>query len=350
MDTPMQISITYGTIVKTILTLLGLYALYMLSDLVLVVITAIVIASATEPGSRWFMKYGIPRLYSVIAVYVAFIGVFVSIGYFFVPSVLNEFSHMVASLSSPTAAEAVTFEAPFFGTVSLSEIAIQIREVFKVVSESPFEALSAIFGGITSFILVIVFSFYFAVQERGIEDFLRIVTPLRYETYIVGLWNRTKDKIGLWMQGQFILGLVIGVLTFLCLSLLQVPYPALQYTLALAVIAGLFEIIPLFGPTLSAIPAIAFGFIAGGFPLALIIVVLYFIIQQFENHLIYPLVVTKVVGVPPVMVILALVIGLKLAGFFGVLLAVPMAALVQEIISDWDKGRQLGNIRPTSNA
>lgn len=334
MEKPLQLSITYGTILKTILTLVGLYALYTLSDLVLVVITAIVIASATEPGSRWFMKYGVPRLYAVISVYGIFIGVFALMGYFFVPSVLSETSHMIGSISSPATVEAITFEAPFIGTVSFKEIAEQIREVFQIVSESPFEALSAIFGGVTSFILVIIFSFYFAVQERGIEDFLRIITPLRHEAYVVGLWNRTKDKIGLWMQGQFILGLLIGVLTFLGLSILQVPY-----ALPLAVIAGLFEIIPLFGPTLSAIPAIAFAFMEGGFTLALMTLILYIIIQQFENHLIYPLVVTKVVGVPPVMVILALVIGLKLAGFFGVLLAVPMAALVQEIVSDWDKGR-----------
>lgn len=334
LDKPVQISISYGTIVKTLLTLVGLYALYTLSDLVLVVITAIVIASATEPGSRWFMKYGVPRLYSVISVYGIFIGVFALIGYFFVPSVLNESSHMIASISSPATVEAITFEAPFIGTVSFKEIAGQIREVFQVISDSPFEALSAVFGGVTSFILVIIFSFYFAVQERGIEDFLRIITPLRHETYVVGLWNRTKDKIGLWMQGQFILGLLIGVLTYLGLSILQVPY-----ALPLAVIAGLFEIIPLFGPTLSAIPAIAFAFMGGGLALAVMTLILYIIIQQFENHLIYPLVVTKVVGVPPVMVILALVIGLKLAGFFGVLLAVPMAALVQEIVSDWDRGR-----------
>ncbi|MFM2415248.1 MAG: hypothetical protein RI911_941 [Candidatus Parcubacteria bacterium] len=340
MEKTVHMSITYGTIAKTLATLIGLWFIYMLSDVVLIVITAIVIASAAEPGMKWIMRYGIPRVYSVITVYGIFIGFFALLGYFFVPSVLSETAAMLQSLSTPAAVESVTFEAPFIGTVSFAELGHHVQLAFEKVSQSPFEAVSAIFGGILSFVLIIVFSFYFAVQEKGVEEFLRIVTPIKYENYIVSIWHRTKEKIGLWMQGQLILGVLIGVLTYLGLTILQVPY-----ALVLAVVAGCLEIIPLFGPTLSAIPAIAFGFMAGGFPLALMVLILYIIIQQFENHLIYPLVVTKVVGVPPVMVILALVTGLKLAGFFGVLLAVPAAALIQEIIADWDKERNNSKIK-----
>jgi predicted PurR-regulated permease PerM len=100
-----------------------------------------------------------------------------------------------------------------------------------------------------------------------------------------------------------------------------------------------FELIPLFGPVLAAVPAIAIGFTGGGMGLALGVALFYIIIQQFENHLIYPLVVTKVVGVPPILVILALVIGAQLGGMIGVLLAVPMAAVVQELFADMDKRR-----------
>jgi predicted PurR-regulated permease PerM len=78
---------------------------------------------------------------------------------------------------------------------------------------------------------------------------------------------------------------------------------------------------------------------SGGVGLGLLVIAVYVIIQQFENHLIYPLVVTKVVGVPPLLVILALLIGGKLAGFLGILLSAPLAAIVQEVVSDLEARR-----------
>jgi len=176
------------------------------------------------------------------------------------------------------------------------------------------------------------YSFYFAINEKGIEEFLRILTPKEKEEYIVGLWKRSQAKIGLWMQGQLLLGVLIGVLVYLVLAVLGVPY-----ALPLGVIAGLFELIPVFGPILSAVPGIALAFTTGGFTLALMVLGAYVIIQQLENNLIYPLVVTKVVGVPPVLVILALLIGAKLAGILGILLSVPLAAVLQEVFDDWGK-------------
>jgi predicted PurR-regulated permease PerM len=107
----------------------------------------------------------------------------------------------------------------------------------------------------------------------------------------------------------------------------------------LAVIAASFEIIPLFGPILSAIPAIAIAYTDGGMPKALVIACSYVVIHQFENHLFYPLVVKKIIGVPPIIVILALIIGAKLAGFLGLLLSVPVATMLMEYFNDLEKSK-----------
>ncbi|MHB1086353.1 MAG: AI-2E family transporter, partial [Minisyncoccota bacterium] len=183
-------------------------------------------------------------------------------------------------------------------------------------------------------ILIIVFSFYFAVVETGVDDFLRIVTPKSHQSYILGLWRRSQHKIGLWMQGQLILAVLIAVLVFLLLTIFGVPH-----ALMLAVIAGVFEIIPVFGPILAAVPGVMIAFVAGGPVLGITAAVVYVVIQMFENHLIYPQVVTRVVGVPPLLVILALIIGAELAGFLGVILSVPIAATLQEFVSDIEAGR-----------
>ena len=113
-----------------------------------------------------------------------------------------------------------------------------------------------------------------------------------------------------------------------------------KYALLLAILAAVTELIPLFGPILAAIPAILIGFLDGGTTLGLMVLGLYVIIQQFENHLIYPLVVKKVVGVPPLMVIIALLIGAQLAGFLGIIIAVPVAAALMEFVNDIEKDKK----------
>jgi predicted PurR-regulated permease PerM len=183
-----------------------------------------------------------------------------------------------------------------------------------------------------SFILIIVISFYLAVQDDGVANFLRIITPVKHERYIIDLWKRSQRKIGLWMQGQLVLGLIIGVLTYLGLSILGV-----QNALLLAVIAAMFELIPVFGPILAAVPAVAFGLIEGGVALGLLVVGLYAIIQQFESQLIHPLVVKKIIGIPALIAILALIVGAQLAGFLGILLSVPLAAVMMEYLGDVEK-------------
>jgi predicted PurR-regulated permease PerM len=210
-----------------------------------------------------------------------------------------------------------------------------VREALNIGAfNNAFAAAARIFGGVFSFVLIIVFSFYFAVIDTGVDDFLRIVTPKSHQAYVQGLWRRSQHKIGLWMQGQLLLGVIMGVLVFLGLTILGVPH-----ALVLALIAGVFEIIPVFGPTLAAVPAVTIAFVSGGAFMGFVVVALYVIFQQFENHLIYPLVVTRVVGVPPLLVILALIVGGQLAGFLGIILSVPAAATLQEFVRDIDLGR-----------
>src|SRR6185295_13630846 len=136
--------------------------------------------------------------------------------------------------------------------------------------------------GVLSLVLVVVLSFYLSVQQDGITNFLKTVTPSKHRKYVIALWNRAEKKIGLWMQGQLLLGVIVAVLVYLGLTLLGV-----KHALLLGCLSGIFELIPLFGPILSSIPGIVIAFSDSGFTLALIVAGLYLIIQQFESQLIY---------------------------------------------------------------
>jgi predicted PurR-regulated permease PerM len=210
----------------------------------------------------------------------------------------------------------------------------QINTLISGITSNTFGSVTTVFGGILSFLLTVILSFYLAVEEDGVGKFLKAITTLKHEGYVVDLWKRSQKKIGLWMQGQLVLAVIIGMLVYLGLLIIQVPN-----ALLLAFLAAAFEIIPLFGPILASIPAIMIAFVTGGMPLALVVIGLYIIIHQFENQLIYPLVVKKVVGVSPVVSILALAAGWELAGVMGLILSVPVASVIIEFFDDFEKNK-----------
>ncbi len=329
------------SVLKGALVLVGLFALFLLRDLVLVVLAAIVIASAVEPATRWFMRYRVPRTPAVVAIYLCIAFVLFGVVYLVLPSLLLDAAGFLAKVPS----YANTIQLPDFltqfsnatstgvlegisKTLSAGDVVSGVRSLLTIPG-GVFQLVSNVFGGVLSFVLIIVFSFYFAVQEQGIEKFLRIIVPHGQQAYAINLWERSQRKIGQWMQGQLLLMALVGILVFLGLSILDI-----RHAFLFAVLAGLLELIPLFGPILSSIPAILVAFGDGGTTSALIVAGLYIIIQQFENHLIYPLVVNKVVGVPAVVVILALIVGAELGGFLGALLSVPLAAALMELVND----------------
>jgi predicted PurR-regulated permease PerM len=343
------IAITAGTIVKSIIIILGVFMLYVLRDLVLVIITAVIVASSIEPAVRFFGRYRIHRIPAVLGVYLS-AGVLVAGAFYaFVPPLLGELYEFSAKI--PEVAKGLNLNILEKGGDSLEKgelLFAQIAEgapakdllatLGKIsnASQSFVGVTSGIFGGFFSFIIIVILSFYFAMQERGIENFLKIVVPFDKEAYVIDLWKRSKDKIGKWMQGQLILGVLIFVLVYLGLTIFGVPY-----ALILALLAGVLEIIPVFGPIMAAIPAVLLAFSSGGTTLALWITGFYLLVQQFESNLIYPLVVRKIVGVPPIIVILALIVGAQLAGFLGILIAIPIVAALMEVVDDMEKKKQL---------
>ncbi len=332
------ININSGTIVRSILFVLLVGLLFYLKELVLVVLTAVVIASAIEPMTKWFTRHKIPRLPAVILIYLAIFVIIAGLFFLMIPPLLDEVSNLMANfpqyfnsswISDSLKADGLPTE------FSINEVVTEFRDSITGAAGGFLQTASAVFGGVLNLVLIVILSFYLAVQEYGIAIFLKIITPVKHEEYIKGLWERSQKKIGLWMQGQLLLGLIIGVLVYLGLTILGVKYAFL-----FALLAAAFELIPLFGPIIAAIPAILIGFATGGTTLGLLIIGLYIIIQQFENHLIYPLVVKKVVGVPPLLVILALIIGAKLAGFLGIILSVPVAAAIMEYIHDIEEDKR----------
>ena len=343
MDKRLSITITPGTILMVLLIGAGAYLLWFLRGLVLLVLTSIVIASAIEPGVLWFKRRRIPRIIAVTLMYVIVFGSVFALIYFFFPPILSDTQNMITvlpqylnTLNLPVSLGSMPLGSDIANThqaQSLFQTLIQYRSAFSAdTSQGAFRLISTIFGGIVSLFIVVTLSFYFALQETGVEDFLRIVTPLQYETYVIGLWHRAQIKIGQWMQGQLLLSLLVSVTIYLLLLLFRIPD-----ALLISVFTAFAEIIPIFGAFIAGIPAFVLTYTAVGYLKAVYVACIFILVNQFEGSLIHPLIVNKVVGVPPLLVLIAIIAGGDLAGFLGVLLAVPIAAVLREALSDFEK-------------
>lgn len=135
-----------------------------------------------------------------------------------------------------------------------------------------------------------------------------------------------------------LLGIIIGLLVYLGLTIIGV-----KYALLIAILAAVSELIP-FGLILATVPAVMFAYLGGGVTLGAIVLAFFFIIQQFENYLIAPLIVQRVIGISPIIMIIALV-GATLAGFWGLILAIPVAVCILEYVSDLEK-KKLSEVAP----
>lgn len=329
------IEITSGTVLRAFLFALLIVFLYLVRHILAVVLFSVVIASAIEPIAHWANRYRIPRVLMVLSVYLIALGVLGIAFYIIVPTLLSDLFDFVNNLSSTLGGK--TAIQTVFGLVPnlpetlsgvLTQLFVGLQSSIQSFATGFFQAGAAIFGGVFSLVLIVVISFYLSVQEHGIEKFLQIVTPASYEKYILDLWSRSQRKIGRWLQGQILLGVLVGVLVFLGLTILGV-----RYSLMLALLAFICELIPIFGPIIAAVPAVAIAFLRSP-SLALMVIVLYVIIQQFESHLIYPVVVRKIVGVPSILVIISMIVGWELGGLWGVILAIPISAVLTEFLND----------------
>ncbi len=332
--------VSLGTILRFVLVAALVAAVIYLADLVLALVFAVVIASGIEPAVSWFRRYRIPRIAAVLLIYLLGATVLAGIIYLIIPVVVDEFNIFLETYpiyQRQLLKELRGFrDVPFYSFFSESVTDVILNPPFELgrLTAGTLSFLLSLFGGVVSGIVLIVVSFYLASQERGIEHFLRLIIPLRYEAYVIDLWERAQSKIGHWLRVQLLLGLLVGALVYIGLTLLGI-----RYALTLGVLAAVFELLPVIGPILAAVPAVLLTLLDS--PLrAFGVAVMYVLIQQVESHLVIPLVMRRTIGLNPLVVVIALLVGARVAGILGMFLAVPVAAVIVELLADRDRRRR----------
>lgn len=330
-----NITISAGAILKVVLVLLLVFAMYYLRSILAMIFVAFMLASLMDPVADWFEKHKIPRGLAVLLILIVFLTIFVSIILLLVPPILEQIREFIRDFggywerisSSFAALERWGAEQGLSTNFQKSLETIEAN-LGKAIT-SIFSTVSGIFGGIITFVVVLVMTFYMVVEEGSIKRLLRNITPDETLPYLSQRLAAVKKKLGDWLRGEIILMFIVGLFVYVGLLILGV-----EYALVLGVFAGLTEIIPYVGPILGAIPAIFLALAES--PLkAFFVIILYFIIQQVENHFLVPKVMQRAVGLNPIISIIALLIGAKLAGFVGILLAIPITTAASVFIKDF---------------
>lgn len=331
---PIYINITSLTIVKIILILILFYFLYLIKDILIILFISLILASALDPWVDWQQRRKIPRGVGIILIYLVLLMLFVLAMLLVIPPIIEQAKEL--SISYPTILQKIISTFSAFREFSIQHgIFDNLKEYFSTYSSNFSQAASGIFstvtsfvGGIFSFFLVLVITFYMTVEENAMKKIVVSISPEKYQVYIMHLINRMQSKVGLWLRGQLIQSLIIFSLVYIGLLILGV-----KYALILALIAGITEFIPYIGATLAAIPAIFLAFVQSPI-LAVFVAILYYIVQLIEHNIVVPKVMQKVVGLNPIVSIAVLLVGFKLAGPVGALLSIPVATAISVFILD----------------
>ncbi len=330
----MKIEISVATFLKALVIIAAVYFFYRVLDVLTLVFLSIIFATALEPAVNWMNRNRIPRVLSVLIMYLVVFFVLSLIIILIVPPLIDQVTELAKSFPYYyerllSAFSSVSGTGQDAVSAALQQSLQSLGANLAQATTSILATLVGIFGGLLQFVVMLTIAFYLVVEEDGILRFIRSVTPSSYQPYVVQMMRRLKTKLGSWLRGQSLLMLVIGILTYIGLKILGA-----KYALVLALWAGITEIIPYVGPILGAIPAIFLALSVS--PLqALLVAALYLIVQQLENNIIVPLVMKKTVGLNPIVSIIAIAIGAKLGGVIGAVLSIPVAVSIGVFLSDF---------------
>jgi len=344
-QSPVQVNISSLTIVKVVLVIFGLLFFYAIRSILAMVFVAWVLSSALDPWINWLHRYKIPRGVSILSVYVAAAAVLTLSIILLVPPVTNELNSITQNLPSyygslRQSLEGIKQTSSQYGLLSAVQQGLDhAAQSINTATSGIYDAVSSVLSGIVTLIGILVIAFYLTVDEDGLKKFISSLTPVSYQPYIIHKVSQIQKRLSGWLGGQLLLMVFVGTLTGVSLWILGV-----KYSLVLGILAGIFEIVPVIGPVLSAVPAIFFAFTdyttAPYKPF--IVLIMFVLIQQVENQFLVPRVMKRAVGLNPIIIIVSLLIGARLGGLLGVLLAVPSVAILDVFLQDFlaDKQRE----------
>ncbi|XOB41181.1 MAG: AI-2E family transporter [Candidatus Nealsonbacteria bacterium] len=335
MDEERVLDISWGTILKISIAILVFYTLYSIRDILVSVIFALVISVLFNPVINFLERRRIPRVIGTLFVYVSVFALLSFILYWTVPVFVFEiqqfaqlFPQYFGKLSPPLRGLGLeAFENFETFTLALQTWLIQ-------ASSSIFGVLVSIFGGIFSTVTIFAIAIFFSMEEKEVKKAIEALAPKKSEGYFQDLWQRCQNKTAAWFGTRILSSLFVGLVSYITLNVLNVNYASM-----LSLFAGVMDIIPVLGPIFAGTIITILAALDSWFK-ALFVLLAFILIQQIEGNIITPILTRRLVGLPAILVLIAVLVGGRLAGFLGAILAIPLTSIIYEFLRDFLQERK----------
>lgn len=330
MKEKVEVNISSASIVKVFIIAFMFVLLYWTREALLTIFISLIFAAALHPIVKsWSKKIG--KNLAVISLLLVFIALMVGFVYLVVPLLVEQTKQLVAAMPDYVS----RFQAFRAHTPVIQNWISSISSNISSTAGNFVGVTLGFIGGLVSFFTIIILTLYFLIDEKFFTNWGYSIASEEKVKSLYTVIKQVSLKIGGWLRGQMILGLVIAIIVYIGLSIIKVPY-----ALTLAVISGLLEIVPIIGPFISGTIAAIIAFSVSPIT-SLIVVVFYIVVQQLENNLLVPKIMQKAVGLPPAIIIVSILIFGKLMGTIGALLAVPIVGIISVLFDEREEIKKI---------
>jgi predicted PurR-regulated permease PerM len=329
-----KIDISWSAIFKILAVIVAVYFIYLIKSLLVWFVFALVISILFEPAIEALTKRKISRLFAVIFVYFLILGLSSLIIYISLPFLISEIQHFsqVFPQKFPAYFEKAS---PIFQELGLEKISNIgnildiIKKPFLGMSQDIFSTILIIFGGIFSAFFTISLAIFISLEKNFIERILKFFLPKKYEEHFLSLWKNSKEKVIGWFLMRIIGVIFLSLSSCLAFRLININYP-----ISLGALFGVSDFIPIVGPTISAILILMIVSIEDVFKGILVLIAMC-LVAAIENIVLFPALSKKIIKISPILVLAGLFIGGKIWGIAGVILFVPLLAILFEFFKDF---------------
>ncbi|MBZ9578465.1 AI-2E family transporter [Patescibacteria group bacterium] len=335
MNNEKLLDISWETIFKILFAVICLYFLYLIRNVLIWFIFAVIISVLFEPLIDFLTKRKIPRLISVVFVYFIIFGLIALSIYFTVSIFTSEIRQFTKALPQYFEKISPPFKALGLRAFeNIEEFTDLLSKNLERMADTVFSAIAAIFGGILATLSIFSISLFLSLEEKPIQKALSLIFPKKYEASLLDLWSRCKIRVSGWFLSRIFGCLFVGISSFVAFSLFNTKYP-----FSLGILAGILNFVPIVGPIITGI--IIFVIVClDNFFQAIFVLIVFILIQQIENNILLPALTKKFIGLPPVVVLLALTVGGILWGIWGAILAIPFFGIVFEFFKEFLQKRK----------
>ena len=327
------IDISLWAVFKFIIALVLIGLLFYLREILILVFIAFILAAGIEPTVTRLKKKKVPRALSILAIFILILAFLVLLFDMIIPPLAQQVSIFIEDLPRLINDVGTKF---FPNSQNLTDdLSGQAVNYIKNYRSLPSGVVSGAYGAalnIFSFfmntLVVMVITFYLLLEKDGVGRGFFKYLPLKRKEKIIDIFTKITVKLSSWLKGQLILSGFIGFITYIVLLAIGI-----DLALALSLFAALMELVPVVGPLIALVPAALIALTISP-ATALIVLIAYLVIQQIENNILVPQIMKKALGLSPLVVIISILVGAKLLGLIGILLAVPMLSALTVIFEE----------------